>query len=1161
MTDTDSDEDLVIDITAEMQVRIYSMLAEFKEISSKDVEVGDMLLHCSKILGLMGSKLVDDPTQHKEVTKAFNQSKMNHPGNLKDLVKGSLGSLKLHKKELPYVYSKDKENNFVFDKPKKFKKKDHHRYRQYLSQSQIREIQNAYVEKQEYTNAVQKYSKSSARDTNAVQKYCETSAMDMDDVSADEVVEEETEEDRQFINDDKVEQNVSYRDVVSLPSGVREEHEEEDDDPLSGLRLVKESMLKPRAEFETKQRIRKDHLDIELNSITTTTVTILDNVPKDIIALADTMKAEIFDMISKRLRIVSEHHRAGQLIEPPPKLPYTGTMNFQLSETIQSVSFKEDETNESAKQAIVSFLSSALDQEKQLSSIAKYVNQRKVYISFRLYQAVEQYKLLHFKLNKFKDTDNNIMKSILPKGMEMTDLKLIYNRGRFVHTLLSASNTELHYFIEMNVSIYAQILRNAKRDVVLTYLAAEVEAHLKEQYALLEVEEPKLNFLPSNQDHDKQIPIVDERIGEGNDGHDKKMGSIVDDEQIPVVEQLVDERIGDLDELARDDKQIPVVDDEQIPVVEQPIINPKTLKKVLKNQKKRRINRDKWLDVLKTMDMKVVSIPGDGYCVYRAVLGLDVESSEHLDIIRDVKLRVAQNLRDMDHFEGYLELLNQELSTNYKTWDEYLKDVESMETKLWGGQYELIALAKVLNKVIILITCDIDNKKPDAESLSYQEFQPEKIDSETTNAFIKYNGISHYDRIELLNTHKSKILYFVRGGKLIKDKIPFLKWDKNSCSFDAIGFVIFALDTMIPGVFSHVRFFNNFLTMVREENMDDARESLREFAQLIKDKHGDKSALGTLFIYSDFLKQLYEEEPKNPIFKEMGFLAKKSKSFKPVLFITQTQKLGEEFEDVVNALVSECTGIPKTFAVQVAKSGWFIPTTINVKDFEYKLVSRAYSTIDDDNATNVKHFISCSYVLVNEQKILYGYNDLDGEAKMEHKATLGDKNSQNGLYFFVRGEPKKRKAEITVNLCPKRQKNESTTKLHTLQEDPKFNDTLKKLRKTGRMKLETQMNDNVYYYLYQYLCHHEYQNGKEFDFGVQNLNMIRGIMDFSSNNERKVALLQIQNAMLQTDLNVLFSLKFGDLFNSGHNICKWIEFIYWWAENESEFLKVLEIDE
>lgn len=101
--------------------------------------------------------------------------------------------------------------------------------------------------------------------------------------------------------------------------------------------------------------------------------------------------------------------------------------------------------------------------------------------------------------------------------------------------------------------------------------------------------------------------------------------------------------------------------------------------------------------VLKREGLEEVEVRADGHCLFAAVgdqLFRRGVTEELLDY-REVRRRAAEYMdRNRDDFEPFVDLESQ-------SWEEYLRKIR--DTSAWGGQPELLALARVFGVGITVV--------------------------------------------------------------------------------------------------------------------------------------------------------------------------------------------------------------------------------------------------------------------------------------------------------------------------------------------------------------------------------------------------------------------------------------------------------------------------
>ncbi|KAI8894822.1 hypothetical protein BC833DRAFT_195092 [Globomyces pollinis-pini] len=201
-------DEVVYDITADMQRRIYSMLSEAQDMTNSNEDAANILLHYCQILGFMGSKLMENPEQNKEITKILSRNKPSprrETINLESVVKESLGCLTVNKKEKPIGYAR-RNNQYVLKiKRTNHIKKDHHAY---SYSRKIQEIQNISIENSLIENQAHQ------PHTELEDLLKDVQASQEGDALTDGTVREITMEAEKCMNDEELQPTVSNRNIV-----------------------------------------------------------------------------------------------------------------------------------------------------------------------------------------------------------------------------------------------------------------------------------------------------------------------------------------------------------------------------------------------------------------------------------------------------------------------------------------------------------------------------------------------------------------------------------------------------------------------------------------------------------------------------------------------------------------------------------------------------------------------------------------------------------------------------------------------------------------------------------------------------------------------------------------------------------------------------------
>lgn len=129
---------------------------------------------------------------------------------------------------------------------------------------------------------------------------------------------------------------------------------------------------------------------------------------------------------------------------------------------------------------------------------------------------------------------------------------------------------------------------------------------------------------------------------------------------------------------------------------------------------------------LKNLGLKLIPIVPDGHCLYSSV-------KRHINKeVKELRELVAEHMaKNKARFSGFITL------SEGQTWDNYIDALKT--TNAWAGNVEIKALMEILNRPIVVIgpDCQVIN------SIDIQGFTEEPI-------FVSYNGINHYDALDLL---------------------------------------------------------------------------------------------------------------------------------------------------------------------------------------------------------------------------------------------------------------------------------------------------------------------------------------------------------------------------------------------------------------------------
>ena len=123
------------------------------------------------------------------------------------------------------------------------------------------------------------------------------------------------------------------------------------------------------------------------------------------------------------------------------------------------------------------------------------------------------------------------------------------------------------------------------------------------------------------------------------------------------------------------------------------------------------IETQKILERISNQSLRVSDVKPDGHCLFRSVgvllqksdldaLAPDANSED--DVVWWLRKKVAECMRD--NIDTYLPFA--EDASTKEEFDRYLEDVET--TAAWGGQLEILAIASVLRRKIVVYSADME---------------------------------------------------------------------------------------------------------------------------------------------------------------------------------------------------------------------------------------------------------------------------------------------------------------------------------------------------------------------------------------------------------------------------------------------------------------------
>ncbi|KAJ2989128.1 hypothetical protein HDV02_005171, partial [Globomyces sp. JEL0801] len=464
-----SDEKVVYDISADIQRRIYCMLSDAQDMTNSNEDAANLLLHYCQILGFMGSKLMEDPKQNKEITTILSRKKPSPRRDFETVVKESLGFLVVNKKEKPIGYARRKDQYVLSIKRTKHTKKDHQTY---SYSRKIQEIQNISMENLLIENQSHNGIEYILKDAKASQGGHEFT---------DRTVRDITMEAEKCIDDKELQQNISNWNIPGMGDTRNQ--------------IVQRSG-------------RKDEINIEFQQIP-------QYVNQRIAGHVINLREKLLDMIFNYEQQKSEETLLDE--NTVNKEQANNPLPILLPQIMEPIKFTERGTIENATAEMVDYFNRTLDRVLKLRNVGKLVHEKLYMNSINLYNAIEKYKDIHEQLRMDSASAHlAIMKTIAIQRGEstFTELNIIYNRGKFISTLQAASNTGLDYFLKSDVRIYNEILKSAKRYSILKYLTTEVITYRKKllerrKHLVIAVDLPASVYLPED-----QLEVPNDSIGE-----------------------------------------------------------------------------------------------------------------------------------------------------------------------------------------------------------------------------------------------------------------------------------------------------------------------------------------------------------------------------------------------------------------------------------------------------------------------------------------------------------------------------------------------------------------------------------------------------------------------------------------------------------------------
>lgn len=105
-------------------------------------------------------------------------------------------------------------------------------------------------------------------------------------------------------------------------------------------------------------------------------------------------------------------------------------------------------------------------------------------------------------------------------------------------------------------------------------------------------------------------------------------------------------------------------------------------------------------DILQSKNLRIVEVPSDGDCMYKA-LSHQLESSGRTISVQELRSKTADYI--IAHKDEFLPFLTTDDGDilNDEQFETYCNEIRN--TKAWGGQVELQALVKVLNRQVVVV--------------------------------------------------------------------------------------------------------------------------------------------------------------------------------------------------------------------------------------------------------------------------------------------------------------------------------------------------------------------------------------------------------------------------------------------------------------------------
>ncbi|KAJ2990233.1 hypothetical protein HDV02_004529, partial [Globomyces sp. JEL0801] len=534
------------------------------------------------------------------------------------------------------------------------------------------------------------YVESSAKDVGNM--YVESSAKDVDHAGEEEEegFEKQTAEDMDFIDDEPVHNQASYRDFP----------EEESNQPiiLKGIPLIS----KREAAGIVSKKKSKEPKEIEVGS------EIEDDfkasVGPKLFALTTSLKTKMLDLVAKK---AMEDENQIEASNETVVIDDVHIPNDQVPEPIQWIEVTDAK---SAFDLVKERMKYFVTQDDMLSRGADLIRNRKYLNALRMVVTINSYITHRKDRFGYEETEHIVV--------EQAGSQQIIKDSTTRSVLNKANDMcwrEATRYSWAKIIVYDDIIKSKQRNVILDHVCEEVSAY---KYGALEygVTQDEAGLPQLSQDEDG-LPQLSQ-----------------DEDGLPQLSQDED----GLSQLSPINKaQDPSMEDEDFdfdfvsPIKKgqdsSPIRKTSSSKSVVKKKdpkiapKRKVSNIDKWRGLInEELGLSFTPTKGDGHCLFRAVLK---EPRDGLEAIKELRFKVAEYLKTLENGPFYLESVNEELETEYEDWESYCDDIKSMKTVLWGSEYELAAIAQVLDSSVVVLQCQ-EELTPSIENLVVYEYLP-----------------------------------------------------------------------------------------------------------------------------------------------------------------------------------------------------------------------------------------------------------------------------------------------------------------------------------------------------------------------------------------------------------------------------------------------------